>query len=369
MKLLRNIVSSLSPVGLLVLQLSCGGGGEPIGPGGHTASDISANSSTTVPAPPGSAVVEAPSVVVSDETGAPMGGVSVTFAVTSGGGSVTGASATTNASGVATVGSWTIGSASTVNTLTATAGTLAPVVFTGCATETDVLESPVDAQLALTDCPLSDGSFTDFYTITIPATGTYVFNQTSAAFDTYLAVFSFSGKVIGVNDDFGDVGVQDSRVKAILPAGTYIISANSFSAGKFGGYSLASAASTALVTNCEDAFVLPGIVSAQSLEASDCNTTPSTPSTGFFYDDYVIFLSAGQSITVAMSSATLDSYVELRPAGSGSVLASNDNIDATTKDARFTFTIPNSAQATGFYIITAASPVAGVNGDYSISVQ
>ncbi|HMG12127.1 MAG TPA: Ig-like domain-containing protein [Gemmatimonadaceae bacterium] len=368
MKLLRNIVSPLPAVGLLLLQLSCGGGGEPSGPG-HTATALAANSSTTIPAPPGTAVLELPSVVVRDENGAPLAGAPVTFAVTSGGGSVTGASATTNASGIATVGSWTIGSASTVNTLTATTGSLAAVVFTGCATEAHALDSPVSGQLALTDCPLSDGSFTDFYTITIPATGTYVFDQASPAFDTYLALFSTSDVVIGVNDDFGDVGATDSRVTAIVPAGTYIISANSFSANMVGSYSLASTARSAPVTNCEDVFVLPGITSAQSLESTDCNTTPATPTTGFFYDDYVVFLNAGQSITVGVSSSTLDSYVELRPAGSATVLASNDDIDASTKNARITFTVPNFAQNSGFYIITAASPVAGTLGDYSITVQ
>jgi len=368
MKVLRNIVSSLAPVGLLVLQLSCGGG-DASGPGVHTASDLAANSSTTIPAPAGMAVIELPSVVVHDETGAPLAGAPVTFAVTSGGGSVTGASVTTNASGIATVGSWTIGSASTVNTLTATSGSLTAVVFTGCATETHALDSPLSAQLAVTDCPLSDGSFTDFYTITIPTTGTYIFDQASTAFDTYLALFSVSDVVIGVNDDFGVAGATDSRVTAIVPAGTYIISANSFSAAEVGSYSLASTALAAPVTNCEDVFVLRGITSPQSLEGADCNTTPTTPSTGFYYDDYVIFLNAGQSITVAVSSSTLDSYVELRPAGSGTVLVSNDNIDGTTKNARITYTVPDFVQNSGFYIITAASPVAGVLGDYTITVQ
>src|SRR5207245_665495 len=63
-------------------------------------------------------------------------GVAVTFAVATGGGSATGLSATTNASGVATVGSWTLGTAAGANTLTATSGALtgSPVTFTGTGT-------------------------------------------------------------------------------------------------------------------------------------------------------------------------------------------------------------------------------------------
>ena len=54
----------------------------------------------------------------------PMQGVTVTFTVTAGGGSVTGATTTTDAQGIATVGGWTLGPAPGANTLRATAGTI-----------------------------------------------------------------------------------------------------------------------------------------------------------------------------------------------------------------------------------------------------
>ncbi|HET7234465.1 MAG TPA: leishmanolysin-related zinc metalloendopeptidase [Longimicrobium sp.] len=60
-----------------------------------------------------------PAVVVRNNVGVPLAGVSVTFAVASGGGSVTGATVLTNASGVATLGRWRLGSAG-INTVTAT---------------------------------------------------------------------------------------------------------------------------------------------------------------------------------------------------------------------------------------------------------
>ncbi len=72
----------------------------------------------------GTAVTRAPSVRVTDALGAPVAGVAVTFAPVLGGGSVTGGSATTNASGIATVGSWTLGTTAGANTLTATSGGL-----------------------------------------------------------------------------------------------------------------------------------------------------------------------------------------------------------------------------------------------------
>src|SRR5699024_11788888 len=61
----------------------------------------------------------------------PVAGVTVSFAVTSGGGSVTGAARVTDASGIAQVGSWTLGGEAT-QTLEASAPGLSgnPVVFT-----------------------------------------------------------------------------------------------------------------------------------------------------------------------------------------------------------------------------------------------
>ncbi len=61
-----------------------------------------------------------PAVVVTDVNNAPVANATVTFAVATGGGSVTGGTATTNAAGVAQVGKWTLGGSAGVNTLTAT---------------------------------------------------------------------------------------------------------------------------------------------------------------------------------------------------------------------------------------------------------
>ena len=65
------------------------------------------------------AVNTPPAVEVTDTAGLPVPNAQVTFAVTSGGGSVTGGSATTGSDGIATVGSWTVQLGA--NTLRATA--------------------------------------------------------------------------------------------------------------------------------------------------------------------------------------------------------------------------------------------------------
>ncbi|HEY4129209.1 MAG TPA: Ig-like domain-containing protein [Gemmatimonadaceae bacterium] len=65
----------------------------------------------------GTAVATAPQVLVTDANNNPVAGVPVTFAVASGGGAVTSATQSTDANGLAAVGSWTLGTVSGTNTL------------------------------------------------------------------------------------------------------------------------------------------------------------------------------------------------------------------------------------------------------------
>src|SRR6266480_5662322 len=104
-----------------------------------SATQIAVNAGNNQTQPAGTTVPVPPSVIVKDAKGNPVAGVAVTFAVAPGNGTITGASQTTNASGIATVGSWTLATAAREDTLTATAGVLAgsPVKFTATGTAGD----------------------------------------------------------------------------------------------------------------------------------------------------------------------------------------------------------------------------------------
>jgi hypothetical protein len=104
------------------------------GPVTPVPSALTATSTTTLGAVAGAAVTTNPSVKVATATGAGVPGVPVTFTVTLGGGSVTGSSVTTDASGIATVGSWTLGTTIGENRLTATTAALPTAVVTFIAT-------------------------------------------------------------------------------------------------------------------------------------------------------------------------------------------------------------------------------------------
>lgn len=96
------------------------------------ASQIAINAGNNQSAAIGSSVAIAPSVIVKDANGNPVSLVNVTFAVASGGGSITGPTQSTSSTGTATVGSWTLGGTAGANTLTATATGLtgSPITFT-----------------------------------------------------------------------------------------------------------------------------------------------------------------------------------------------------------------------------------------------
>jgi hypothetical protein len=317
----------------------------------------------------GIAVTVAPSVTVKDANGNPTSDVAVTFAVATGGGSVTGGATTTDAFGIATVGSWTLGSVGP-NTLTATAAGLPPVTFTAtaqpklCAVTTPhTFGSTTNDALAPTDCQLSDGTYIDFYSVTLPQADAYVFRQT-AAFDTYMYLYASDGTLIAENDDETPGVVTNSAIKAFLPAGTYVIGANSHDASVFGNYSISSSTAPTNVGNCEVVFVVKNISTDQNIEATDC-PWPSTPAT-MYADIYYIFLKTGQQITISMSSTTIDSALELLRLDNPAVrVAVNEDKDTTTKDAQIVYT----ATATNYYAIVARTGVNLQTGAYTLQIQ
>ena len=145
---------------VLALSLaSCGGGGSDKGANNQNPTNPSATTRSIAKlagdaqsATVGAAVASAPSVKVSTSAGAAVSGVAITFAVASGGGGVSGATQTTDANGVATVGSWTLGQTAGANALTATAaGTVSgsPLTFTATgvpATASQLSKQPGDGQ-------------------------------------------------------------------------------------------------------------------------------------------------------------------------------------------------------------------------------
>uniref|UniRef100_UPI003593F311 MBG domain-containing protein n=1 Tax=Aquiflexum sp. TaxID=1872584 RepID=UPI003593F311 len=179
------------------------------------------NQSTTA----GSEVSIVPSVLVTDANSNPVSGVSVTFTVASGGGSITGGTATSDASGIATVGSWTLGSTAGMNTLTASSTGLtgSPLTFTstgvGAATQLAFLAQPQNAVI---------GSSTGVITVEIlDANGNRVTNNTTSV-NLSIANNAGSGTLSGTATVNADTGLATFSGLSINKVGEgYTLSATS----------------------------------------------------------------------------------------------------------------------------------------------
>jgi len=130
---------------------ACGGSTEPkTPPKDVTPATITAAFTDTIRGVVGTAASQQLIVTVKNKAGDPIDTATVTFAVASGGGSITSTTAKTNATGQATA-TWTLGPTVGVQTATATAGTLAAVTFVASATAgaaTNISKSAGDAQTA-----------------------------------------------------------------------------------------------------------------------------------------------------------------------------------------------------------------------------
>jgi hypothetical protein len=133
-----NAIRAMVPEAGFVTFSAVGTAASPEPPPNPEPSRIEPAAGSGQQATAGSLVPVPPAVRVTDAAGDPVAGVAVSFVVTDGGGAVEGGAATTDADGVATVGSWRLGPTPGGNTLEARAGGLdgSPVVFTAEGTGT-----------------------------------------------------------------------------------------------------------------------------------------------------------------------------------------------------------------------------------------
>jgi hypothetical protein len=178
----------------------------------------------------GSNVAVAPAVKVADSFGNPLPNVLVTFAVASGGGSVTGGLANTNASGIATVGAWKLGGAIGANTLSATAGALPPVVFSA----TGTVGTAAQVKITNTAPTLASGQTFKLTAQALDANNNVVPSApiTWSSSTTAIATVDTAGSVTGVGAGHATItaasgAASASQVVSVLghPVGTIVGSA------------------------------------------------------------------------------------------------------------------------------------------------
>lgn len=345
-------------VALVALVAACKGDGGTETP---VATTLTATSPATQTAVAGTAVATAPSVRVLDQDGDPMPGVTVTFTASSGG-SVTSPTATTDAAGNATAGTWTLGGAVGTQTVTATVPSLTPVQFSATATDpcdnnvAYTLGSTASASLTTVDCRLNSGEYIDFYSVNLPTAQAVAFNMSSTAFDTWLELYDANGNILAVNDDAG-AATTNAAVRVFAPSGNYFLAATSFNASTTGAYQLSSSALAGNV-NCEEYWVVPGVTIAGSLAATDCDFD------GYFADDYLVVLRPGQTLTVRLESGAFDAYLALYNDDLDVVASNDDGAGGTNSLMTYTYTGTGPA----LFLIDASTFDPGESGAYTLTV-
>ena len=167
-----------------------------------------------------SAVAAAPSVLVTDAGGNPVSGVVVTFAVASGGGSATGLTPTTDAFGVATVGSWTLGTIAGANTLTATAAGISGSV-TVTATGTPGGASAARSTLTPSSASVTANG-TSTQVLTVQAKDANGNDLSSGGATVTITKSSGSGSLGAVTDNHNGTYAATATAPAVVGSGVFV---------------------------------------------------------------------------------------------------------------------------------------------------
>ena len=293
---------------------------------------------------PGSTLPNPLSVRVVDAGGNPKPGVAVTFAVTSGGGSLSSTAATTDANGVATSGSWTLGGGQCGQNVSATSGTLS-AGFTGSSRGSIAVGGTASGALAAGDCVIN-GKFADEYSLTTASEAVNI-SLTSAAFNTLLEVVNAAGSALVLQNDDAGASTTNSLARLIAAAGSKAVRATSSAAGETGNYSVSVTSTSSAVTDCSPVYIEVGASTDQTLSPSDCNTNYADVAG----DAFKVWIQAGTTVRISQTAVPLDALIAfLSPTGALIVERDNGGVGSSgTEVVNFT------ATTSGFYTIVASS--------------
>lgn len=280
-----------------------------------SATQIAANSAVSQTASVGTAVLAPPSVVVRDAGLNPVPGVSVTFAVTAGGGTVSPATAVvTNASGVATLTSWTLGPTPGANQVTATVTGLSGSPVTFNATGVGVLAITAAS-------PLPSAEVNASYSTTITVSGgspPYAWSVSSGTLPAGLVLAPATGVISGKPTSSGTppgfaIQVTDAAKASVTKAFTItILPAVAITTASLPGGTVGAAYSQALAASGGQApygwSLSAGTLPAGLALGATTGTITGTPTTAGSFNFTILVTDAlggvsNKAYSVAIASA------------------------------------------------------------------
>ena len=288
-------------------------------------------------------------------------GQTVTFTVTSGGGSIAGSPATTDANGFASSGAWTMGSTFGNFTTDAQTGSLT-ATFTAIVDPCEdrgsiAVGGTVNGSLAYDPARCAMGGAADDRYLLTTANEAVNITLSSTAFDALLGVWNTAGKVsTATNDNDPAGGTTNSAMRLIAAAGTKTVDASTVTAGATGAYTLSVASTSAAVTGCGTVYIEIGATTDQTLATTDCKTNWSPASGDWTKSDvagdaFLVYLAAGTPVRFSQTAVPLDALMALySPTGTLITYRDNGGVGASGTEI-----IDYTPTVSGFYKIVAGS--------------
>ena len=318
------------------------------------------------------ATVTAPGVLVSDSFNNPVSGAQVDFSVAANNGSLAGATATTNAAGIARVPGWTLGALVGVQKVTAKVGTFSTdlsvtaSLAAGCVTQPAAIGLTATGSWTAADC--QDATLArryDEYSLKLTAQGAFKARVTGAN-GRQFRVFTAAGRVVGEqpSDAFAPATVNPLELQYVLPAGDYLLRVYAPDASTVGDYTLQlspdfSNAITDAATCRPVIFATFGSTVTQSLtKATSCSFQ------GDIEDRYIVLLQTGETVKIDVATTAFSPFLILR----------DDRTPTSPAVASKRLTIPGTASVTytatfnGFHEIIVTSNTFVSEGSYTLSI-
>jgi len=315
-----------------------------------TPAALSAVTGTEVIGTVGAAVATAPSVKVTDASGAPVSGVAVQFAVTAGGGSLGASAATTDATGTASTGSWTLGTIAGPNEVTASISGVTALRFTATgkpAAPDTIAVSAGDAQSAEVGVAVA----------TVPAVVVKDrYGNTIPGVAVTFSVVSGNGTVTGATATTGADGIAK-------PAGWTLGIATGAQQlrAAVGTLSATISATASLPGGCKVTNYALGATLSPAFETSDCVNTgygnrryDRLQFTTTAQQQVDATLAGSNGVSLLLRNATSGLYVGLQPSAAFS--------PPTQNPMHLKYVL-----APGTYVFEPHAPDSTVTGAYSLS--
>jgi len=209
-------------------------------------------------------------------------------------------------------------------------------------------------------CTETDGTWEDFYNVTLPAQTQLLLTLSSPGLPTYLRVFNANRTAV-VNTAYLKAPDVTSSARVLLAAGEYQIVVRDTIPGSKGAYQLVASVDSSPVGNCSyPMWATPGITTTQTLHNTDC--TQGSGGSTHYVQVYTLVLLYTQATTYTESSTVYNPAMTLTSPSTGT---QRSNLDTTGTVA----TILGFATASEAYQLFAGTASPLQVGRYTLTIK